>query len=581
MACLLLLLTSPAQAQNTQLAIAQAAVVGATTSQTTNPIYVRGAVADAQGNTYFTGIFGGTVRFGSISLTGTSGYDVFVAKRDPTGTYLWAVKGGGLGSKQVLGLAVDATGDVVVTGYFDSSTISFGSILLTNAAQPTASLSNDVFVAKLSGTSQTWQWAVSAGGSTRINGDDKGQAVTVDVFGSIYVAGTIGSSVAFFGPTIQVAPPFPGGNNIFLAKLTSAGQWVWVKGQDSLGGIVGGLSTDTYGDVYLTGAFGSARAVFGTYILTTRRSASFVAKVNGAGVWQWATSLQTSHYARHPQMYEARSDGRTGVYVAGSYVGDSLVAGTTTLVNTGAVSPPGQTAQTRTSNGYVGRLHTRTGTWQWLVQTEGLGFEYLAAPQLDGGGHVLVAGGFGEPTFFSTNSGNSFGTTKLHSMGGADQVVAQLDTAGRWQWARQAGSSDSEGGALYGLDAQGRGLLFGSFEAASVQLGMSMLLAYPGQAAGTSSTAFTARLGANGPLAVLGQQQVENFIVYPNPAHTTVTIAGLRPGQVVQVLDVLGRTVLTGEVPGQGDLQMPLPAGLPVGLYLVRAGALARHLVVE
>ena len=217
-------ISSPAQAQSTQLAFAQAAVVGATTSQTTSPIYMRGAATDVQGNSYFTGIFGGTVSFGSFSLTGTSGYDVFVAKRDAAGNYLWAVRGGGLGAKQVLGLAVDAAGDVVVTGYFNTATASFGGITLTNASPPTAATKKDVFVAKLSGSSQTWQWAVSAGGGTGINGDDYGTAVAVDVFGNIYVAGDFNSSVAFFGSTIQVPSTYPGDQNVFLAKLTSAGQ---------------------------------------------------------------------------------------------------------------------------------------------------------------------------------------------------------------------------------------------------------------------------------------------------------------------------------------------------------------------
>lgn len=60
--------TSPAQAQNTQLAFTQAAVVGTTSSQATNPLYVTQAVADGQGNTYVTGMFAGTVSFGASTL---------------------------------------------------------------------------------------------------------------------------------------------------------------------------------------------------------------------------------------------------------------------------------------------------------------------------------------------------------------------------------------------------------------------------------------------------------------------------------------------------------------------------------
>ena len=52
-------------------------------------------------------------------------------------------------------------------------------------------------------------------------------------------------------------------------------------------------------------------------------------------------------------------------------------------------------------------------------------------------------------------------------------------------------------------------------------------------------------------------------------------------GQAVQVLDVLGRELLRGTVPVQSPLRLVLPAGLAPGVYVVRAGAQARRLVVE
>jgi hypothetical protein len=575
-------LTGSALAQNTQLAFAQAAVVATTTSQTTNTVYVRKAVADGQGNTYLTGVFAGVVQFGTISLTSAdASYDVFVAKRDAAGTFLWAVAAGGVGTQWGQSLAVDATGDVVVTGYFGSSTATFGGITLTNAAPATGSVTTqDVFVAKLSGNTRTWLWAVSAGGSTRINGNDEGQSVAVDVFGNVYVTGMFTSSVAFFGPSIQVPNPIPNTfGSTFLAKLTDAGQWVWVKGQDSLGGTTSSVSTDPYGDVYLTGTFGGVPAVFGAYTLNSpRNGAGYVAKIDGNGTWQWATALPSARNIPPARMYPARADGGTGVYIAGSYSGDTLVAGPTVLRNTGAVDP---FTRRRTLNGFVARLHAGTGAWRWAVQTGGNGDEDLAPPQLDGAGHVLVAGGFGDLTGYP--GGNTFGTTGLQSPGGRDVVVAQLDTAGRWLWARQAGSatSASSGATLYGLDGQGRGLLLGGFRSAAVQLGTFALQGNPGQPAGNEYTGYTARLGANGPVTATKPSRAMEWAVYPNPAHAAVTVVGLWPGQAVQVLDVLGRTVLKGTVPAQGVLQLTLPTTLPTGLYLVRAGVQAQRLIVE
>lgn len=245
--------------------------------------------------------------------------------------------------------------------------------------------------------------------------------------------------------------------------------------------------------------------------------------------------------------------------------------------NTGGIDP---FTRSRTLNGYVARLHAGTGAWRWIVQTGGNGDEDLRAPQLDGAGHVLVAGGFAD--LLGLPGGSMFGPTRLQSPGGKDLVVAQLDTAGRWLWARQAGSATSGSGtALYGMGGQDRGLLFSSFMTTSMQLGPFSLLAYPGQSPGQEYTYFTAQLGANGPLAAQIAQKSAKFAVFPNPARTAVSVAGLPPGQAVQLLDVLGRTVLHGQVPLRGELHLALPAGLPTGFYLVRAGTQARRLVVE
>jgi hypothetical protein len=53
---------------------------------------------DAAGNTYSTGYFSGVSHFGpAITLSSTGITDIFVAKVDPQGNYLWVVKAGGFG----------------------------------------------------------------------------------------------------------------------------------------------------------------------------------------------------------------------------------------------------------------------------------------------------------------------------------------------------------------------------------------------------------------------------------------------------------------------------------------------------
>ncbi|MBO2007716.1 LamG-like jellyroll fold domain-containing protein [Hymenobacter negativus] len=70
--------------------------------------------------------------------------------------------------------------------------------------------------------------------------------------------------------------------------------------------------------------------------------------------------------------------------------------------------------------------------------------------------------------------------------------------------------------------------------------------------------------------------------VYPNPAHGgAATLTGAEPGTRVMVFDALGRPVLAATADATGTAALVLPAGLPAGVYVVRAGSKAVRLSVE
>jgi len=69
--------------------------------------------------------------------------------------------------------------------------------------------------------------------------------------------------------------------------------------------------------------------------------------------------------------------------------------------------------------------------------------------------------------------------------------------------------------------------------------------------------------------------------LFPNPATAAATLTGALPGTAVQVLDALGRLVAATPADATGTARLMLPAGLPAGVYVVRAGSQAARLVVE
>ena len=96
--------------------------------------YGTGISTDASGNVLITGYFDSpTITFGTTTLTnaGTGIADIFVVKYDASGNVLWAKSAGGTDGDHGYGISTDANGNVLVTGYFNSLSISCVAPMLT------------------------------------------------------------------------------------------------------------------------------------------------------------------------------------------------------------------------------------------------------------------------------------------------------------------------------------------------------------------------------------------------------------------------------------------------------------------
>jgi hypothetical protein len=83
------------------------------------------------------------------------------------------------------------------------------------------------------------------------------------------------------------------------------------------------------------------------------------------------------------------------------------------------------------------------------------------------------------------------------------------------------------------------------------------------------------------PVRVVGVARAGTLALFPNPTTATATLSGAPAQVAVQVLDALGRTVYTTTTTADGSATLDLPAGLPKGIYIVRAGTQAARLTVE
>ena len=172
----------------------------------------RSVCTDASGNVIITGVFSSpTIAFGTTMLTNTNNtFDFFIVKYDTSGNVLWAKSAGGTGNDVSNGVCTNASGNVFITGYFDSPTISFGTTTLISGNSIA-----DIFIVKYD-TSGNVLWAKSAGG----NGSDVSSGVSIDASGNVIITGGFGSPTISFGTAMLTnANNTVNSMDIFIAKL--------------------------------------------------------------------------------------------------------------------------------------------------------------------------------------------------------------------------------------------------------------------------------------------------------------------------------------------------------------------------
>lgn len=111
---------------------------------------VAGITANSDG-VVISGYYQGTPSFGGTALQFHGGNDLYVAAYSPQGTHRWSISAGGLNNEFGRGVALDAAGNVYVSGYY-GGTMNFGS----GPQTPMGAL--DAFVASYSPTG-TYRWS--------------------------------------------------------------------------------------------------------------------------------------------------------------------------------------------------------------------------------------------------------------------------------------------------------------------------------------------------------------------------------------------------------------------------------------
>ncbi|MCX6350490.1 MAG: hypothetical protein NTX03_01360 [Bacteroidetes bacterium] len=204
---------------------------------------------DQSGNSYIRGSFmSDTISFGSSRLVNSNpgGADMFIAKYNSAGKFVWAQRAGGACNGKGLDwlpITTDNTGHIYISGAFFSDSLKIGNQTIKNTK--TGSL--DIFIAKLDANGRTI-WLKKEGGIYH----DQCTGISVDNKGHFVIAGFFNSpSITFGGITLKNSNSTIS-NDMFISKYDTSGtKLLWAKKAGGVGeDYCLDITTNNTGDIY-------------------------------------------------------------------------------------------------------------------------------------------------------------------------------------------------------------------------------------------------------------------------------------------------------------------------------------------
>ena len=274
--------------------------------------------------------------------------------------------------------------------------------------------------------------------------ENKGQDITADTNGNIYVTGNFKGSADFGSVNMSAVT-----TDVYIVKYNAQGNMLWaVQGASTAFASGMGIALDDLGNVYITGSFHGVLNFSGHVLTSSGCSDIFVLKLNSSGAFQW---LKQAGGADCDYGQSIAVSGAS-VYVTGSFKVSATFGGSD-------ISSSG-------SNYFLTKLSTTDGSFQWVRQANGAsdGIGYSIAADISG--NVYTTGNF---------KGNaSFGPFSLSSIASTGELFfTKYDASGNVLWAEKGSSTYAAGNSIV-VDDQGNLYLAGVFRSSLNVKGQSL-----------------------------------------------------------------------------------------------------------
>ncbi len=474
-------------------------------------------IHDQVGNAVFVGSFDGTRDFdpgpSTYDLTYFGIQDAFVGKYDPNGNLLWAFQlGVSGGMTEAWSLAVDASGNILVSGFY-TQTIDL------DPGPGTATVGGTGFFMSKYDAGGNYLWGISFPTAATVND------ISFDFNQDIVVVGSMSGSGDFDPGTGIDSLTTNNSTDLFLAKFSSGGNYLWGFNIGNSGNVTAGLGivTNSNNEITISGHFAGTNDFDpgngASTLISQGLKDIYLAKydMNGNLIWSFNVGgLQSDNFN------SMATDQSGDYYLTGAFYGN-------------ADFDPGSgvaTLTTSTGSTYLAK-YSSAGNYIWAFKLDYAGFNSLAATSSG----LYATGAMNGTTDFDPGPGSAI----ITSYGsGDDIVIASYTGTGAYQWANNIGCVTTSSSSGNSVIADNQNIWF---------CGMSKCISAdfdpgPGTVnlSSVSNGIFLAKY-----TSIIGISEIDNgkaIQLFPNPVQSSFSIEPERHVDHILIQDILGNTVL-------------------------------------
>jgi hypothetical protein len=513
-------------------------------------VFGRAIAVDDTGNVHIVGSFTGNIDFDPgtavSSRTSAGAEDYFRVSLNPSGNFISATSGGGLGQELGTAIATDHSGSMYIS--YDLG----------------GSAARDVAIIKGTGGVLAWSYQISGGGSGYCYG---GSNIGLDAAGNIYITGFFRGTInfnpagsAYLNSSLSApGPSMAPTNDIFILKLTPTGVFAWVKHITGITTLQGqSIVADPAGNTYSTGRFVGSSIDFdpgsGTAALTSTVTNGYILKLDADGNFRWVKQVTSGTFSHAKNV---ALDNRGNVYVSGEFTASYSLP----WASVGPFS--GGSANT---DGYIIKMDS-AGNHSWngtLSSATSTSYLQLSSISVTGDGNIYATCSFKGTADLDPNSGVSsftsgsdvdLGLIKLKQCFLNDATtlsgttLSATMTGVSYQWINCAGNLP-----VSGATAQNFTPTF---------TGNYAVIVSSGTCADTSA--------CTNVIITAGVDNYNNttaISVYPNPARDAVAISNVAPNTDISIVDLTGKTVI--KTTASAPSMLLNTAQLANGVYIMK-----------